>query len=772
MTRAAATGARAASQPIRVTGLPPYLRPLLGMVGMRVALIHAALEARTIEGIAAIAATLGGDVVLATPNMGRVTRFLRRILPGSRAVGTDGFRGYETRGRTVWVAPPNFDARSMPFVQAGHLIVEAAHRFDMSPPIAIPVVPGGSVWVVGVPSARGHWFDVWRRAPGVQVLRVTAGDIVKVYPEQAERGPPIDDPAYRRVMLLEDEREPDPSDAQRKDAASAVRIAADPPLVFVRKRLKVKTDKGPEFMAPSQRDEAAAVYGPDWASSREVVVPIVSLVATPLQRRYLAIKRRARQLGFRKFLLLKHRRFGGTTIENAMSYRICATSPHANVAIIAHKQESTEGMFEMIDLFHRNDPLAPRRITDSRRLLELENGSTFRTGTAGGRGFARGDTYQKIHLSEVSKFCPGPRQYDKVFDLMAGATGAASHGELVAETTASGIDWFCQEWRATKRGETNWFNIFLPWFLDRANRLDAGTFSPEEIVETLDDEERALIEKHGLTPAQIAWRRRTKRDYRHLFPQEYPEDDETAFLMTGHGYFDVERAKALLDALPGDADKTHRLYGRRRQLPGGVEITWEDPVPGEQYVAGWDTSEGLAHSDPNGGGVLRRSDGVQVCSIHGRFAIPKLAELIVQTARRYNGALTCVERNNHGHAVLQKVTDLGAGKSHLEGGWLFFDVYHNQSAGLRPVLAGKVESARQGLVTDDTTRDMLIAGLAEWFDAPGRVRDRGMVAEMLSFRLQKSGRYDHDSSSHDDSIFKWAMAVLMLRHRRASVGIY
>ena len=59
---------------------------------------------------------------------------------------------------------------------------------------------------------------------------------------------------------------------------------------------------------------------------------------------------------------------------------------------------------------------------------------------------------------------------------------------------------------------------------------------PGEVLDYTDDE-RMLVRKPGLTPEQIKWRRYKQLELGDLFLQEYPEDPDSCFLVSGRGVF-------------------------------------------------------------------------------------------------------------------------------------------------------------------------------------------------------------------------------------------
>lgn len=581
--------------------------------------------------------------------------------------------------------------------------------------------------VLSAPTQPGHWS----RATQV-IARISADSVRLSFPDQE--------------LALEDEGSCDVEEQGTR---------RQPFRRFARDRLRIKTDKPREYLSTLQQEEARRQLGDAWATTRGGM-PIVPLVLSAVQKRYLATKRLATANGKpARFLLLKYRRGGFTTLEQSLSYFDAVTSPNSGCITLAHTRESTSRIFRIVETLAANDPRAPRRVNDSRSSFEFENGSTFFIGTAGGHGVARGDTLRRVHGSEVSKWCEGStsRMHD-VDDLIAGLVGAASHGEVVLETTPNGVEWFCATYRDAKRGLNDWTPVFLPWFADSTNRARVGTFNEDELLSTLTDEEKSLAAKHGLDVLQLAWRRSAQRTYGRLFKQEFPEDDESCFITSGTCYFSVERITQMLEL---GLDKPIRIEESR----GFIKRVWEEPQPGVEYVAGCDTSEGIPGCDPNGVGVLRRDTGAQVCSVHGYLSPPALADVAARLSREYNDALLGVERQNHGHAVLLQLRHLGFDRPHFLGGPLFY--CHRGS---------DIATSRAGWDTNSNTRDTMLNELAVAIEeAAIKVRDPDLLTECLSFRLQPSGKWEADPGAHDDSVIKWAIAWQMRHHRRQSPRI-
>ena len=646
---------------------------------------------------------------------------------------------YEVGGLSLLVLRDEKSISSLHFPAVDALYAVDAHQLKLDPVLALGTKLVGDAVVAGQIADRGHWFyDFCRSRQDSSLLRVRAPQLVAAFPDQRARVLPEDDPRYSRLMMLED-----------------VEPEQKPFRAFAKSRLYVRTDKRPEALSTRQRTQALEQFGEyrvGWA-------PIVSFEMMRMQRRYLAIKRLARGRGYSKMLLLKYRRGGFTTLEQGESYSACVQRPMTYCATLAHKMESTQRIFRMATMFAERDPQRERLIGDSKSALEFANGSYFFIGTASTHGFSRGDTLQRVHGSEVPYWLDGPNHMTDMDALVAGIQEAASNGEVVFEGTPNGREWFYHCYTDAKKGLNDWWPIFLPWWLDPLNVAVRGSFDPEEVVDTLSDEEKALFKKYDLSVAQIAFRRQKRRSLKRLAMQEYPEDDETCFLTSGTCFFDVDVVLSLLENVPEPV---------RKHLPGGFETRIEEPQPGVEYVAGCDTSEGLPGCDPNGVGVLRRDNGKQVAWVHGLFKPTVLADHAVRLSKEYNSALLGIERENHGHAVLQKVIELGYGRPHHSGGSLF---YFTKVSDEDKRDANK-KLSKAGWSTNGVTRPMMIDDLANALEDGALIAtDRDFLGECLSFRLQGSGKFEADSGSHDDSVMKWAVAYQMRKHRRPKPSI-
>jgi hypothetical protein len=638
----------------------------------------------------------------------------------NKAFSSGGCSAYRVGDSMVWLIDAgSLSARDVPFGFLSSLICIDSHLADRESFNSVSKMADRIV-CSGAPGRTGDWWYDWSRSS--RLFKYDADAITERWPDQSMSVLPDSDPEYGRLMRCDDD---------------SLEGSLLPFGSFCRQRLFVRTDKTNVFLSPVQQAQAAAQHG----------TPVVSFELSRLQRRYRAIKRLTVAQGKKPwYLLLKYRRGGFTTLEQAENYALCVQRSRSYVAALADTNDKMRRIFRIAKTYQEHDPRAPRLVSDSKTQLELANGSLYFIGTAGSSGFARGDTLQRVHGSEISKWCHGDQ--DRVEEVMAGILGACEHGTVVLETTANGVEWFASKYREAKRGENDFTPIFLRWFDDPTNRL---VVDKEMILDTLTDEENRLRDLHGLDHEQIAFRRDRKRGFGKLFAQEYPEDDESCFIVSGTPYFDNETLMTLMEVMPPDKDG---LPHGAKSIPGGYEVRWAERIPGVKYVVGADTSEGIPGRDKSGLGVMRKDTGEQVAEVHGYFSPRVLADHLCRFSREYNDALLGIERENHGHAVIQKVIDLGIHQPHFKGGSL----YYHSKANAR----GRDRVKKAGWTTNSVTRPVMLEDLSNYIDdAPEMIRSREFLSECITFRLQRNGRFEADPGCHDDRVMKWAVANQM-----------
>jgi len=439
------------------------------------------------------------------------------------------------------------------------------------------------------------------------------------------------------------------------------------------------------------------------------------------------------------YLVLKYRQGGITTEEQAESFYLTATKENQNLITLAHDKASTVEIFRIANLFDRKllPEIKPVRDYDNKAEIEYkELNSKFHIGTAGNRSFGRSMTLQRIHGSEVPLWGKTKTGYSMniqdIANLIAGLCEACPYGSVVLEGTAQGAKgWFFETWDEAKKGGNDWIPIFLPWFIEPANSLSLE--KDEQIVPTAEEKDfiKMVAEKWQITirPEQLKWRRSKQNGLKKLFLQEHPEDDITAFVVSGQHYFDITIINTLISLckLPIEVKED------------GCLIIWVKPIVGHKYIIGGDVGEGLPNSDFSCAGVLDYETGEQVACLHGRWKPEVFGEKMAKLGYEYNTAWLAPEANNHGHSTLNTLLNV------LHYPRLY---YHRDYDAVG-------QSVKLGWQTNLKTRPIMLSGIKTAVENNFmKINCPIFLSECRNFQDSGEGKYEGD---YDDTIIAWAI---------------
>jgi hypothetical protein len=261
---------------------------------------------------------------------------------------------------------------------------------------------------------------------------------------------------------------------------------------------------------------------------------------------------------------------------------------------------------------------------------------------------------------------------------------------------------------------------FLPWWKEP---VYAGLAVEREAMR---EEELALVDRHGLTAEQIGFRRGLEANYGVLRAQEFAEDAETCFRATGSCCFEVEAIERRLR----DLDAPLAM-----ERNGALQV-WYEPRAGRDYVVAIDAAGGAADGDFAAAQVVDRATGLQCAELQERLRPAALAKAAVHLAKRYNGALLAIERNNHGAGVI----------AYVETAEQYGRLYkQNGEVGWLTTLASKPEMVAQ------------VGSVLE--HAPERLQSRRLLAECRTFVSGEHGKTGAAPGSHDDLVMAMGLAL-------------
>jgi hypothetical protein len=443
-------------------------------------------------------------------------------------------------------------------------------------------------------------------------------------------------------------------------------------------------------------------------------------------------------------LILKARQLGFTTLTCGLFFADTLLNPNTDSAVVGHDADSSQRIFQIVHLFQQRLPETEKQeigrphILNRREIYWPKLNSRFYVGTAGSLTFGRGQTINNLLCSEFA-YWPKPEEA-----LIALTEALTPKGRVVVESTANGTGGhFHETWVAARAGENGFRPHFYAWWWAPEYRLLGPPLGE------LTKEEQQLKQLHDLDDDQLRWRRAKTRELRDRFAQEYPEDDVTCFLASNRGCFDL---RALAEAgmrIAGEPQPEHVLSLRDRSgqslaiSPARLFI-WRRAEAGHSYVVGSDTGEGLAHSDPSAACVLDETSGEQVAELQGRVSPERFARLLDALGRYYHEAHLGVERNGHGHSVLNTLMHT----THYPA--LYHHTDYDQSG---------LQERRPGWPTSQKTKPIMIDDLAAAI-AGGHllIHSAELVDECRSFVTMDNGSTGAQPGRHDDRVVAAAIA--------------
>lgn len=435
-------------------------------------------------------------------------------------------------------------------------------------------------------------------------------------------------------------------------------------------------------------------------------------------------QRRIAERWGKRNIILKARQLGMTTYIAARFFIETITRPGTLTVQVAHDQCSAEDIFRMVHRFQENLPEELRQgalrtsRANVRQLVWPALDSEYRVESAADPNAGRGTTIRNLHCSEVARW-----SRDGAEALRSLRAAVPPQGQVAMESTPQGAGGpFYEEWQHAD--ETGYVRHFLPWWLEKGYRVP-GVGAGE-----LSEDERELMEKHGLDDEQIVFRRGLRAEHRQMMAQEYAESAEECFLASGDCVFDVEKIEERLRDIEEQSREVFHSVADKN-----VCATFLPPIPKKEYIMGVDPAGGGVHGDYACAQVIERASGMQCAELHGHFGPYELAVKVAELAKKYNDALVVVERNNHGGEML----------THLE------------QAGCKNIYGAR--KAQSGWLTTVANRPPAIANLSELLKAaPEMFNSPRLLRECRTFVRREDGSPRAAAGTHDDCVMAMAIA--------------
>lgn len=400
--------------------------------------------------------------------------------------------------------------------------------------------------------------------------------------------------------------------------------------------------------------------------------------------------------------------------------------------------------------------------------IEFAHGSKIRVSTS-----FRSGTVQRLHISEHGKICA--KYPAKAKEVRTGTLNAIKDGCIVfIESTAEGVggDFHTMSTRAMDLGQLNlpltaqdYKFHFFAWWQDpkyQAPVPDGGLRLSKYHQEYFAAVEQTM--NITLLDEQKQWYIRKEIEQQEEMKQEFPSTPSEAFLTSGRRVFaaiNVMKAEGQckspllvydIEPVTGKRTKVQALRaGNSEELQRTLLnhlLVWELPDPDEDYAIGGDVAEGLENRDRSSFDVVKKSTGEQVAHWFGYLDAELYAQLLAHVGKWYNTAFIGPERNNHGHAVIQKLREVYPHRFIYSEQYLDRD--HDD------------ETPKLGWLTTAQSKPVIIEGLKTLLreNASG-VRWIGTINELNTYVYDARGRMNAQTGCFDDQVMSYAIAQEM-----------
>jgi hypothetical protein len=292
------------------------------------------------------------------------------------------------------------------------------------------------------------------------------------------------------------------------------------------------------------------------------------------------ILRRLKRGGRVRFVFLKSRKLGISTMMLILLYDLIVHTPGINGGILSHTDAGTRIMRGILEGINKRMPNGlmldvdfgstgtakvdtPRPdIGDARR----GEASSIQSQTARGMSPFIGSTLHVVHFTELAHLRLPPDRQEILMTSVMNAIPPQGPSLVTIESTARGVDnLFHQYWilgeknlgnDATREGD--WESVFFPAHADPGARMtiepgyDWMDWPEQDLVR-----ENALVREFGVPLEYLRWRRSKVEELRWNFSrynEEFPDRPQDAFLATTRGIINQEHIDAArAHILPGSS---------------------------------------------------------------------------------------------------------------------------------------------------------------------------------------------------------------------------
>ena len=478
-----------------------------------------------------------------------------------------------------------------------------------------------------------------------------------------------------------------------------------------------------------------------------------------------------RTTGMVRLIILKDRRIGVSTYVEGRLFHQTVTIPNTSAYIITHDKPSLKKIFDMSKLFWEKlpDRFRPMKRYDNGTVLTFENPDSKQrftnpglrssievfsanTGTA-----SRSGGYSIGHFSEVAFYEDAETLITSTVPSIQDLPGSVK----IYESTGNGRQgFFYEQWKKAKksltltRKQSNFYPVFFGWLTFPEYQKSFPSEADKQIFkDNLDEEELYLHQKFKATLEQLNWRRAKILDFDDdidKFRQEYPADDEEAFISKGTPFFSKRKLLQLRNncrdpMVVGEMTE----FGFIPKEDGQLKV-WEMPIPEEEYLLAADIGEGVQAGDFSTIIVLRLPRGgspqiKMVAQWKGLLDAVMFAGKLAMLGKMYNEGMAVPEvGRGPGLTTLAELKNIYWNIYQ----WQYLDRFkHTQSIKLGWETNVSTKPIACNYVAACLTADIL--------DIPSE----DVIDELLVFIRNTSGSGEADYNCHDDLAMAFIIGV-------------
>jgi intein/homing endonuclease len=313
---------------------------------------------------------------------------------------------------------------------------------------------------------------------------------------------------------------------------------------------------------------------------------------------------------------------------------------------------------------------------------------------------------EKSHNKTYDFTVPGTHSF-----LQNGILGSNTGGSVIMISSPSGVGTlFHTLWVNAHKGENDFYPIELPW-----------TVHPERDEDWFKRESRALRESEG--------------------ERGVAQELLCSFMSSGDTFIKGEAMDALFAGLEDPIKK--EPHGKHEAW------IWKLPVPGNKYIISGDVARGDG-DDFSAFQIIDTNTEEVVADFQGKPPPDVFADILIDYARRYNGALICQELNNVGVACAQKLKDSGYANLWYEKFQKnIYMSYTAQSIG---------PTDWPGFTTNPRNREQILAKLENSIrNKHIRVYSKRLYEELQTFIYGKNNKPQARKGHNDDLVMSLAI---------------